>query len=136
ASDEAAQILLVAIAGATGRGRETLTTELLATRDERAAPVFAYLVRHLNRKALLPLYLSSIEMLGSLGGSPGVAALAGALGQGEWWAPLRTRKARGAAAAALRKIGTPEAVEVLRAAVANGPSGARAAARAELERVG
>ena len=51
-TDAASQILLQALTTTTGRPRETLITELSSMRDERAAPLFCYLVRHLDRKAL------------------------------------------------------------------------------------
>jgi len=58
-----------------------------------------------------------------------------ALHQTEWWAPMRTRRIRAAAAGALRQIGTPAALDVLRAAASRGPRGVRAAARAQLASV-
>jgi hypothetical protein len=64
-----------------------------------------------------------------------VDALKFALHQGDWWAPLRTRRAQAAAAASLRRIGTPAAIEVLQAAAARGTIGARTAARRELARL-
>jgi HEAT repeat protein len=59
-----------------------------------------------------------------------------ALHQGDWWAPLRTRRMRAAAAGALRKVGTSKAVDALREASSRGTMGVRAAARAELDRLG
>jgi HEAT repeat protein len=59
----------------------------------------------------------------------GVEALKQALYKGEWWAPRRTATLRGAAAAALARIGTPEAITVLDDAVAGGSRGVRTAAR-------
>ena len=61
-------------------------------RDERAAPFFCYLVRHLDRRALPQVYIAAIEALGTFGGADAVDALKFALHQGEWWAPLRTRR--------------------------------------------
>jgi HEAT repeat protein len=65
-----------------------------------------------------------------------VEALKRALHHGDWWAPLRTRRTRAAAAQALRRIGTPAALDALREASARGPHGVRAAARSELGRLG
>jgi HEAT repeat protein len=48
---------------------------------------------------------------------------------------MRTRRARTAAAHALRRIGSPPAVEALRQASARGSWGVRAAAKAELAHV-
>jgi hypothetical protein len=134
-SEEASRILLRALTSSSGRTRETIVAELMAMRDERAAPLFAFLLRHLNRGAFQQVYLAAVETLGTFGGADAVDALKFALNHGEWWAPVRTRRVRGAAAAALRKIGSPEALDVLRAASSAGPRGARAAARVELARL-
>ena len=68
-SDEASRILLQAITSASGRTRETLLNELTGMRDERAAPLFSYLVRHLDRRKEQQLYMSSIDALGTFGGA-------------------------------------------------------------------
>jgi hypothetical protein len=135
-TDAAAQILLQALTSAGGRPRQMLIGELGSMRDERAAPLFCYLVRNLDRKALPMVYASSIEALGSFGGPDAVDALKTALHRGEWTAPLRTRRERAAAAQALRKIGNTAAVGVLQDASAKGTRGVRSAARAELKRLG
>ena len=132
-TDAASQILLQALTQTTGRPRDTLIKELSGMRDERATPLLCYLVRHLNRKTFAALYLGSIEALGSFGGDGAVGALKDALQHGDWMAPLRTRRGRAAAAHALRRIGTPAALDALRESAARGPRGARAAARAELK---
>ena len=59
-------------------------------RDERAAPLFCYLVRHLDRKAFPAVYASAVEALGTFGGPDAVEALREALQQGHWLAPFRT----------------------------------------------
>jgi HEAT repeat protein len=105
-------------------------------KDERAAPLFCYLVKHLDRKAFHTVYLGAIEALGSFGGPDAVEALKEAIRHGDWFAPFRTRRTRAAAAAALRRIGTDPAVTALRDASTGGTRGARAAARAELKRLG
>jgi hypothetical protein len=135
-TDAASQILLQALTSTTGRPRETLITELAGMRDERAAPLFCYLIRHLDRKAFPGLYVSAIDALGSFGGPDAVEVLKEALQHGDWLAPLRTRRTRAAAAQALRRIGTGPAVATLRDASTRGPRGVRAAARAELRRLG
>ena len=133
-SDEASRILLQAITSASGRSRETLLTELTGARDERAAPLFCYLVRNMDRRKEQELYISSVTALGAYGGPDAVEALKFALHQGDFWSPLGTRRLRSAAAQALRRIGTPAALEVLREASSSGPRGVRAAARTELSR--
>ena len=135
-TDAASQILLQALTTTTGRPRETLISELTGMRDERAAPLFCYLVRHIDRKAFPNVYVSAIDALGSFGGPDAVEALKDALQHGDWLAPLRTRRTRAAAAAALRRIGTPQALTALREASARGRRGVRSAARTELNRLG
>jgi HEAT repeat protein len=75
------------------------------------------------------VYLAAVEALSTFTEPEAVDALKIALYRGEWWAPLRTRTARAAAAASLRKIGTTQALDVLKAAAAHGSRGTRAAAR-------
>ena len=76
-----------------------------SSRDERAAPLFVYILEHSDhRGALEDVYLSAIEALGKLGGdAESVAALKKVLYRGEWWAPLPHRPAaRGGGARAAR----------------------------------
>ena len=134
-SAEAATILINALHTATGRTRQTLVTELTSIRDPKAAPIFAHIVRKLNRQKLPHVYMTAVEALGMFGDADAVDALKTALFRGDWWAPLRTRKERAAAAAALRRIGSPQAFEVLRVAATSGSRGTRAAARASLAQV-
>ncbi len=134
-SEEASTMLLSALTTTSGRTRETLVKEMLAMRDERAAPFFSLLLRRLERRRMPQIYMAAVDTLGVSGGPDAVDALKHVLQQGEWWAPVRTRRIRAAAAVALRKIGTPAAVEALRDAAARGSRGARAAAREELERI-
>ena len=105
-------------------------------RDERATPLFAYILGHIDhRGALAPVYLRAIESLGALRDPGGIAPLRDALYRGEWWAPRRTRGLRTAAAAALARIGTPDALAALDEAVSRGSRGVRSAARAQLTNV-
>jgi HEAT repeat protein len=135
-SEQASAILLQAITGASGRSRDVLINELASTRDGRAAPMLCYFLRHMDRRAHPALYLSSVDALGSFGGPDAVDALKFALYQGDWWTPFSTRRVRQAAARALRRIGTADAMDVLNQAVAGAPRGVRAAARAVLARQG
>ena len=134
-SDDAARILVSALGSITGRARETLVAQLVAVRDRRAAPLFVYLVRTLDRGRHLAIYLAAIDALGAMGETEGVDALKAALHQGDWWAPGRTRRARSAAAAALRRIGSPAALDALRTASTTGSRGVRTAARSELAHI-
>jgi HEAT repeat protein len=135
-SEAAGQILLQALTTTTGRPRETLIAELGSMRDERAAPLYSYLVRKVNRRAFPAVYVTAVEALGACGGPEAVEALKEALYSGEWRAPFRTRRTRAAAAQALRRIGNDAAIAALEDASTNGPRGARSAAKAELKRLG
>jgi HEAT repeat protein len=48
---------------------------------------------------------------------------------GTWWAPFRTAALRRGAATALHRLGTPDALDVLREAAERGSYGVRKAAR-------
>ena len=131
-SSEAAAILVKALDTVGGRARETLVAEITNARDRRAAPLLCYLVQNLNRSRHAQVHLSAIEALGTLAAPDAVDALKDALHRGDFWAPARTRKARWAAAASLRRIGTAQAIEALKTAVRTGGRGTRAAARTSL----
>jgi HEAT repeat protein len=135
-TDDAYRILEQALASGTARSRDAIMQSISLVRDEGAAPLFAYILRHVDhRGALAGIYVRAIESLGALRDPAGVEPLKDALYKGEWWAPRRTAALRGAAAAALARIGTPEAVVVLDEALAGGSRGVRAAARAHRGRV-
>lgn len=128
-SDEASQILLNGVRTTSGRIRETLVTELTNARDARSAPFFRYVVRHMDRRTEPRLYVAAIEALGSMETQDAIDALRHALYHGDWKAPFETRRIRAAAAGALRRIGAPPAIAVLREATRRGTRGVRAAAR-------
>ena len=135
-TDPAFDVLKQALTTGSAAGREAIMQSIGAVRDERAAPLFAYILRHVDhRGALGPVFLRAIDSLGALRDPEGVAPLKEALYRGEWWAPRRTAAIRTAAAAALAKIATAEAVAALDEASENGPRGVRAAARAHRTRV-
>jgi hypothetical protein len=132
-TDAAYRILEQALAGGTTQSRDAIMQSIGLVRDERATPLFAYILGHIDhRGALAPVYLRAIESLGALRDPGGVAPLRTALYKGEWWAPGRTRALRSAAASALARIGTPDALAVLDEAVARGSRGVRSAARIQL----
>ena len=135
-SPEAAAILLNALVTSKGGTRETLMSEILKMRDQRAAPLFGYLVRQMDRRKFPQLYTAAIDALGTFGGTDAIDALKSVLHTGHWWSPVANRKYRTAAAHALGRIGTVGALDVLRDASANGGFGVRSAARAELAKTG
>jgi HEAT repeat protein len=132
-TDAAYRILEQALTGGTARSRDAIMQSISLVRDERATPLFAYILGHVDhRGALAPVYLRAIESLGALRDPGGIAPLRDALYKGEWWAPRRTSMLRSAAAAALARIGTPEAFTVLEEAAAQGSRRIRSAARGQL----
>jgi HEAT repeat protein len=132
-TDAAYRILEQALISGTTRSRDAIMQSIGLVRDERATPLFAYILRHVDhRGALAPVYLRAIESLGALRDPGGIGPLRDALYKVEWWAPRRTSALRRAAGAALARIGTPDAYAVLEEAAAQGSRGIRAAARAQL----
>lgn len=114
--------------------RDAIMQVLLATRDERAAPLFIHILEHSGyRGGLDKVCVSAMDALGKLGGdSDSVHALSTVLYGGKWWAPLRTNRLRMAAATALRACGSADATRALQEAATAGPRGVRRAARAAL----
>ena len=129
-SRRAFEVLQNAITHGSTESRETIMKSLASVRDDRAAPMFGFIISHVDHKGeFLPLYLGAIDALGSLKSPDGVESLREALYRGEWWAPRRTASLRSAAAASLARIATPEALEVLEHALSAGPRGVRSAVR-------
>jgi HEAT repeat protein len=92
--------------------------------------MFTYLLAHIDHKGPLNgIYLGAIEGLGLVKDPAGVTPLKEALYRGEWWAPRRTSAFRSAAAAALARIGTADAFDVLEEALTAGPRGVRSAVK-------
>jgi HEAT repeat protein/PBS lyase HEAT-like repeat-containing protein len=135
-SEVASDILLEALKKVSGRPRQTLISELTSMRDERAAPLFCHFVRRVDRRAFHGVYVSALEALGASGSADSIATLKDALHRGDLMAPMKTRRARAAAAQALRRIGSAPALDALREASVKGSWGVRTAARAELGRMG
>jgi HEAT repeat protein len=130
-TDRAFHVLEQALSSGTAQSREAIMQSLGAVRDDRAAPMFAYILQHVDHRGRLgSIYLRAVEALGALKDPVGVPALKEALHRGEWWAPRRTSALRHAAASALARIGTPEAAAALEDATRSGSRGVRAAARA------
>jgi hypothetical protein len=132
-TDKAFQVLQQALASGSANSRDAIMQSISSVRDERATPLVAYILRNVDYKRLTSVYLRAIEQLGALRDPEAVQPLTEAFRRpGEWWAPRRTSAFRTAAAAALARVGTPEAFAVLEDAVTNGPRGLRNAARPHL----
>ena len=132
-TEPAYHVLEKALLNGTPQSREMIMQALTLVRDERATPLFSYILNHLDHRGPLgSIYVRAIEALGTLKDPEGVPALKTALYRGEWWAPRRTATLRAAAAQALARISAPEAVAALEEAAASGSRGIRTAARAQL----
>jgi hypothetical protein len=133
-TDDAYAVLQQALMSSETSTRDAMMKALIATRDDRAAPLFVYILQHIDyRGRLTQVYLSAVETLGKLGGDrASVEALTRVLHRGEWWAPFRTQRLRSTAAAALRACASAEARQALEQAASDGPRGVRRIARAAL----
>ncbi len=127
-TEKAYRVLEQALATGTERSRDAIMQSISVLRDERATPLFAYILRHVDHRRLTSTYLRAIESLGAMRDPEGIVPLAEALRKGEWWAPRRTAALRVASAGALARIGTPEAFSALEEAAAESRR-IRAAAR-------
>jgi hypothetical protein len=115
--------------------RDSALRELIALRDDKAVPLFSYvLTKGEPRGKLIAIHLSIIEALGTMKPRPeSIRALQQVLLRGNLWTPFRTAAQRHAAAVALRRLGTPEALAMLEAAVTSGGRRVRKIARAQLD---
>jgi len=137
-SDEAFAALRDALTTGSPRTRDMITSSLGTLRDERAAPLFTFIVRQGQiRGRAEKVFVSAVEALGALrlSDEPTLTALVEAAGRGVWWHPFQARRVRGAAVKALRTIGSPDAIAALETLARSGPYGARSAARASLASV-
>ena len=133
-TNEAYGTLERALKSGTPRTRDAIMQVLGSSRDERAAPLFIYILDHTDYRGRLEgVYLAAVEALGKVGGdAESAAALQKVLYQGEWWAPLRTGRLRRTAASALRASDSDASKKVLEEAASMGPRGVRRAAKAAL----
>ena len=114
--------------------RDAILQSLGSLRDERAAPLFVYILLNTGYAGGLEgVYVSSIESLGKVATDErSVSTLKDILYRGDWWAPYRTGRIRAAAARALRNMGPGSADRALEEAAAGGSGGVKRAARAAL----
>ena len=116
-----------------GATRDTIVQQLIALRDDKAIPVLCHVLANTSPSGTLAeAHLEITEVLGALKPhTESTRALKVALHRGTWWAPGRTAALRGAAAAALVRLGSPEALEVLEEASRTGSRGVRKIVRAK-----
>ena len=119
---------------AGGATRELIVREVIGLRDSRAVPTLAAVLTATSpRGAMVGLHEAIIDALSGLGAhADSTPALRTALERGEWWAPRRTALLRKAAAAALKRIGSPETLAALDEATRATSRGVRNAARLAL----
>jgi HEAT repeat protein len=128
-TDAAFALLQKALMAGTASGN-TITQQLIGLREARAVPLLCYVLDHSKpRGPLADVHVQIMEALGALGPHDGsVKTLKAVLYRGEWWAPARTAALRRAAALALRRIASPEALAVVDEAAQRGSRRIRAAA--------
>jgi HEAT repeat protein len=118
---------------AGGSARDTIVQQLIALRDDKAIPLLCYVLANTTPSGTLAeAHLQIMEALGTLKPhADSTSALKVALHRGTWWAPARTAALREAAASALARIGSPEALAVLDEASRTGSRRIRRIARAK-----
>jgi len=129
-TDEAFAVLEHALVSGAA-SRDTILQQLIGLRDDKAVSLLCYVLTHTApRGKLVAVHAQIIEAIGNLAAHPdSIGTLRAILYRGEWWAPLRTSALRHAAAAALQRLGTPEASAVLGEAATHAGRGVRKVAR-------
>lgn len=130
-TEQAFAVLEQALVGGNSEAGRTILQQLIGLRDERSIPLLCYVLRHTTpRGALTNVHAQIVDTLGGLPAhSESARALGEVLHSGTWWAPFRTAALRRGAAAALHRLGSPDAQDVLREAAERGSYGVRKAAR-------
>ena len=131
---EAYQLLEQALESGAAHTREAIMQALGAFRDEKATPLFIYILTSTgHRGALEGIYTQTIEILGKVAiDERSVTTLKDILYRGEWWARGRTARLRSAAARALRSMGTASADRTLEEAASSAPGAVKKIAKAAL----
>ena len=133
-TDEAYKVLENALERGAERTKDAIMQALGAFRDEKAAPLFVYILKNSDYRGSNEFnYVATIESLGKVATDErSVAALREILYRGEWWSWGRSARLRLAAARALRNMGTLSADRVLEEAATSGPGSVKKSARAAL----
>jgi HEAT repeat protein len=131
---EAYQMLEQALRSGADRTKDAILQSLGAFRDEKAAPLFLYILSNTPfNSANEGLLTQTMESLGRVATDErSVSTLREILYRGEWWAPGRTARFRTTAARALRSMGTSSSDFALQEAATAGPGGVRKVAKAAL----
>jgi hypothetical protein len=131
---EAYHMLEQALKSGAAHTREAILQSLGAFRDDKAAPLFVYVLNNTDYKGHNEAnYTQTIESLGKVAvDERSVATLKEILYRGEWYARARNWRLRTAAARALRSMGTPGADSALEEAAVAAPGAVRKIAKAAL----
>ena len=131
---DAYQMLEQALRSGADRTKDAILQSLGAFRDEKAAPLFLYILSNTPfNSANEGLLTQTMESLGRVATDErSVSTLREILYRGEWWAPGRTARFRTTAARALRSMGTSGSDFALQEAATAGPGGVRKVAKAAL----
>lgn len=134
--DAAYAILVRTLVQGTERARSSVLGVLRTLPDEDAEQVLSHVVLKTQcRGAMWPVHMQAVEQLGSVGGRFAVDALTAVVKRRQFWSPFKMAALHRLAVGALGRIGTSEALDVLETVASDGPSWARAAARARLDAV-
>ena len=121
--------------GTSNATRDTIVEELLGLREDKAVPLLCHVLTHTQPQGkMAKAHADIIETLGTLTPQPESArTLRAVLHRGEWWSPFKTAALREAAATALLRMGSPEALAVLDEAARTGSRGVRRIARSKAD---
>jgi hypothetical protein len=120
---------------ASRTAREMIVEQLIGMRDDKTIPLLCYVLNHTRpRGRMSAAHAEIIDALGSLGAhGESTRTLREILHRTGWLAPFKTAALREAAAAALLRIGSPEATAVLTEAARTGSRNVRKIARSKAE---
>jgi HEAT repeat protein len=135
-TDEAFAVLEQALVGGNA-SKDSILQQLISLRDDKAIPLLCYVLNHTApRGKLVSVHRQIIDAIGNLSAHPeSTRTLRTILYRGEWWAPLRTATLRQAAAVALHRLGSPDALDVLQEAATSGSRGVRKVAKQSIRPV-
>ena len=123
-----------ALRSGADRTKEAILQSLGAFRDEKATPLFLYILSNTpftaDNEGLLTQTMESLGRVAT--DERSVSTLKEILYRGEWWAPGRTARFRTTAARALRSMGTSSSDFALQEAATSGPGRVRKVAKAAL----
>jgi HEAT repeat protein len=137
ATEPAYRALTDALIRGSQASRAGIANAIWAQAAADVAPLLCHLVVHAPLEgSMRAIHERAVQRLGTVKSQAAVRALGRALARGTIFAPLRSRALRKSAAEALARIGTPDAIEQLQAALVGGSRGVRVAAATALLGIG